>query len=402
MKTKYLIIGAGITGCTVARLLQMQGEHDVILLEANDEAGGLSRTKQIGPHVLDTGGGHFLCTRYQEVYDFIFAHLPESEFNRFERVSKVELDGEIIDYPVEFNLWQLSEQRGKAYIESCFQAGEITGHPQPTDFEEWIRWKLGDKIADGYMLPYNRKIWGVEPGEMDIDWLSKLPRVDTEAIRKSWENRHSDRARMPSHEYFYYPREGGFQRIFDAISAPVRDKIWLSKSVGRLEHHGEYWRINDEVDTEVVINTAPWPAIHNAIVNHPDLDRSISRIQTSALVVSLYEEPYEHDWHWLYISSDALPHHREFFIHNFAPHSAHNGLYRETNLKRWSHQTGEIFSWVNDAAYPIPVRGHAAAIRNILDTYAEKKLYGLGRWGQHSYFNSDVCIREAMLFVKRL
>ena len=171
MRVKYVIIGAGITGCTVARLLKMRGEEDVVLLEAEKEPGGLCRTKQIGRHTLDLGGGHFLCSRYPDVYDFVFAHIPRSEFNHFVRVSKIALDGEVIDYPVEFNLWRLSEERGRAYFESCLAAGELEGRPAPTSFEEWIRWKLGDRIAESYMLPYNRKIWGVEPHEMDIDWL---------------------------------------------------------------------------------------------------------------------------------------------------------------------------------------------------------------------------------------
>ena len=391
-----------MTGCVLARLLQLKGEEDVVLLEANEEPGGLCRTKQIGSHVLDIGGGHFLCTKYQEVYDFIFSHIPEKEFHRFERVSKVQVEGEIIDYPVEHNLWQLSEQLGKTYVDSCLHAGEIQGRPQPQHFEEWIRWKLGDRIADHYMLPYNRKIWGVEPDEMDIDWLSKLPRVDTDSILESWKNRHSDRARMPSHAYFYYPREGGFQRIFDAVSEKVANKIWLSKPVRKMEFQGDRWHINDEIHADVVVNTAPWRRIHSTVVNAPDLGDSITKLRESSLVVSLYEESYSHDWHWLYLASESIPHHREFFIHNFAPHSAPNGLYRETNLQRWKPGHGEQFSWINDAAYPIPLRGHSAAIQRLLEAYRSMKLFGVGRWGQHAYFNSDVCIREAMLFVNNL
>ena len=67
----YLIIGAGMSGISFARLLQLSGEHNFIVLEAEDEPGGLCRTKQINGHFLDIGGGHFLCTRYPEVYDLI-------------------------------------------------------------------------------------------------------------------------------------------------------------------------------------------------------------------------------------------------------------------------------------------------------------------------------------------
>ena len=402
MKTKFLVVGAGITGCAVARLLQQRGEHDVILLEAEAEPGGLCRSKQIGGHVLDLGGGRFLCTRFPEVYDFIFSHLPRTEFRHFERVSKIALDGEVIDYPIEFNLWQLSPEKGRAYLESCLAAGEVDGRPQPSNFEEWIRWKLGDRIAEGYMLPYNRKIWGVEPEEMDVDWLAKLPRMDTAAILASWRDRRFDRSRMPSHETFYYPREGGFQRIFDAIAATVREKIWLGCPVTRLEHIGDGWRVNDEIDAEIVVNTAPWPAIHAAAGDDQLLHDAVARLKISSIVVSLHEESYTHDWHWCYYPDESLRFHREFFIPNFAPQSAPGGVYRETNAKRWLSGQGEIFSHVNAAAYPVPVRGHAAAIRAVCEHYAARRLYGVGRWGQHAYHNSDVCIREAMHLVETL
>ena len=53
----YLIIGAGISGVTFARLLQLSGNTNFKIVEAQDQPGGLCRTKQIGDYVLDTGGG---------------------------------------------------------------------------------------------------------------------------------------------------------------------------------------------------------------------------------------------------------------------------------------------------------------------------------------------------------
>jgi len=237
---------------------------------------------------------------------------------------------------------------------------------------------------------------------MDVDWLAKLPRMDTGAILASWRERGFDRSRMPSHQTFYYPREGGFQRIFDAIAATVREKIWLERPVTRLEYRGGLWRVNDEIDAEIVINTAPWPAIHAAAGDDPVLREAIARLKISSIVVSLHEESYTHDWHWCYRPDESLRFHREFFIPNFAPQSAPGGVYRETNARRWLAGQGEIFSHVNAAAYPVPVRGHAAAIRVVCEHYAGRRLYGVGRWGQHAYHNSDVCIREAMHLVEAL
>ncbi|MFZ5788745.1 MAG: protoporphyrinogen/coproporphyrinogen oxidase [Acidobacteriota bacterium] len=402
MKVRYLIVGAGISGCAAARLLQLRGDEDFFILEAEGEPGGLCRTRRIGPHVLDIGGGHFFCTRYPEVREFVFAHLPEQEFRLWDRVSKIEIEGETIDYPIEFNLWQLSPGKGRRYLESALRTGEVEGQAPPASFAEWIRWRLGTEIAENYMLPYNRKLWGVEPEEMDVDWLAKTPRVDTGAIRESFLLRDSLRSRMPSHERFYYPREGGFQRIFDAISAPVANRISLRDPLRTLERRDGVWRVNGAIDAEVVISTVPWSTVHAAEEGDPRLREHLARLRCTSLVVSLHEESYDHHWHWLYRPDESLRHHREFFIHNFAPHSATGGVYRETHGRRWRGDEGEVFSYLNPIAYPIPVRGHAAAVGEVAGHYAAQRLYGLGRWGQHQYFNSDVCIREAMRLVAGL
>ena len=85
MTYNYIIIGAGITGVTAARQLPQSGVERILVLEAGPEIGGLCRTKNIRGHVsLDVGGGHFLCTKHPEVYDFIFEHLAKSEFNHFD------------------------------------------------------------------------------------------------------------------------------------------------------------------------------------------------------------------------------------------------------------------------------------------------------------------------------
>ena len=42
----------------------------------------LCRTKKIGGHTLDIGGGHFLCTKYDHVYKFIFNHIGVENFNK--------------------------------------------------------------------------------------------------------------------------------------------------------------------------------------------------------------------------------------------------------------------------------------------------------------------------------
>lgn len=404
---EYLVIGAGVSGVTTARLLQLKGIDDVLILEADSEPGGLCRTRVVDGHVLDIGGGHFLCTRFPEVYEFIFSHIPRAEFNFFERVSKIRLPGALIDYPIESNLWQLPLDEQVAYLASIARSGEQRGDAAPVNYEQWVRWKLGDRIADHYLLPYNQKIWGVEPHEMDIDWLHKIPRFDLEEMIRASLSRTSDNAKMPSHAGFFYPKSGGFQTIFNAIAAPVQSKIVLNEPVRSVARRHDRWLVNGRYAARSVINTAPWPDLFDALGRPESLVRAMARLRHNTLVVSLFDEEFDHDWHWLYDPGLDIPHHREFFISNFAPHSRRGGVFRETNFARWSApQSGAVsrplYEHVNRAAYPIPVIGHAQAIREVLRYFEPMRLYGVGRWGQWQYFNSDVCIREAMNLVAKI
>ena len=397
----YLIIGAGITGVSVARLLQKRGCDNFLIIEAENEAGGLCRTKKIDGHVVDIGGGHFLFSVYPEVYEFVFSHIPKNNFNRFDRVTKIKIAEHIIDYPIESNLWQLPMNMQIKYLISAVQSGEVLGKSEPKNYEQWIRWKLGDCVADNYMIPYNKKIWGVDPKKMDIDWLHKIPRLNTEEIVRSCLSHMSDKNKFPTHIHFYYPKIGGFQKIFDAIYKRVESKIKLNEPIKSLAYKKDYWMINNQYKAKVIINTAPWIYIYKALGNPKVISKPMKILKANEIVVSLWEKPYSHDWHWLYVPDLSIEHHREFFISNFALDSKPGGYFSETNISRWKGKKS-LYDYRNRYAYPIPVTGHSKAIKTVLEYFEPMNLYGVGRWGQWKYFNSDICIWEAMKLVNRM
>jgi protoporphyrinogen oxidase len=157
-KYKYIILGAGPSGLAFAHTLLMRGETSFIVLEKEPVAGGLCRSLNIDGAPLDVGGGHFLDVKLSQVLDLLFRFLPRNEWNEYERISRINLKGNTIDYPLEANLWQLPLHDQLNYLESIAQAGCIRKQEMPESFEDWIRWKLGDRIANDYMLPYNKKL----------------------------------------------------------------------------------------------------------------------------------------------------------------------------------------------------------------------------------------------------
>lgn len=402
---EYIIIGAGITGVTLCKKFREAGISNILVLEAEDRPGGLCRTEEIDGHQLDTGGGHFFHTKYPEVFQYVFSHLPENEFRYYKRVSKIALGGVTIDYPVESNIWQLPLKQQISYLISVIRNGESQNKPEPENYEEWVRWKLGDAICDNYMIPYNEKLWGVKLNEMDCDWLYKIPQVNVEEVLKYSLERQADVNKFPAHIHFYYPKKGGFQKIVDALAEDEKPFIQLKTCVEKLKYQDNRWIINNQWEAKHVVNTVPWNSLYNALGEPAELSAYFQKIQYNRLMISLYEKEYSHDWHWRYIPDAGTTYHREFYIHNFAEASKENGVYLESNLKRYMENPLQydgklIYEVRTGAAYPIPVIGHKNAIKNILEYYKPKNLFGVGRWGQHQYQNADVSMYEAMKFVK--
>ena len=56
---KYLILGAGPAGLTVANMLKQKGITDFLVLEREATAGGLCRSVDVDGAPFDIGGGHF-------------------------------------------------------------------------------------------------------------------------------------------------------------------------------------------------------------------------------------------------------------------------------------------------------------------------------------------------------
>ena len=56
---KYLILGAGPAGLSVAAKLKQYGEKSFLVLEKEQEAGGLCRSTTVDNAPFDIGGGHF-------------------------------------------------------------------------------------------------------------------------------------------------------------------------------------------------------------------------------------------------------------------------------------------------------------------------------------------------------
>ena len=392
---KYLILGAGPAGLACANLLKERGEESFLVLEKEQEAGGLCRSCMVGGYPIDMGGGHFLDTRVSDAQQYILKFMPESEWDRYPRATMIDMYGTIIDNPIEAHIWQLPLEEQVEYIKSVAYAGANTGEQIPEDFVSWIRWKLGDRIADNYMLPYNQKMFGKDLSRLGTYWLYKLPSVNLEDTILSCLERKMH-GNYPAHTEFFYPKKHGFGEVWLRMAEAVQDKIRYGVTVNSLDVENRL--VNGEYQAEIIINTLPWTEFETILNCETDVVDACKKFAYTSLEVKHFTEDSPEGYQWVYYPDPKLPYHRKFYRGGYLK-GAHGG-YFETNMERADMVNEEAapdaWRYVNKYAYPCNTIDKPEKIARVLAFMKSKQIYGLGRWGEWEHLNADVVVDHAM------
>ena len=392
---KYLILGAGPSALTLAAKLIEKGIKDIIILEKETEAGGLCRSREVDGSPFDIGGGHFLDVRRPAVTEFLFRFMSENEWDRYERDSRIDLKGRIIGSPIEANIWMLDTDTQVKYLKSIAEAGSVSGAPMPDRFTDWIYWKLGNRIAEDYMLPYNKKMFGEELDSLGTYWLEKLPDVSFEDTLRSCLE-HKAYARQPGHAEFYYPKRYGYGELWRRIADSLGDRLKTGVAAEKLDIAER--SVNDEYKADVIVNTVPWTDFKEIKGASTDLIERIGKLKHSSIVTEYHKERMDTTAHWIYYPDEEKRFHRILVRHNFCPGS--KGYWTETNLNRYRESENEHF--VNKYAYPLNTIGKNEIMTDILSEMGEHGIIGLGRWGEWQHYNSDVVAERALLLAEKL
>ena len=397
---RFLILGAGPSGLTVANTLLDRGVDDFIVLEKEDEAGGLCRSEEVDGSPLDTGGGHFLDVRRPSVNEFLFRFLPESEWDIYERDSRIRVNGQMVSHPLEANIWQMDIDTQIEYLMSISKAGCVTGKPMPSSFVEWIRWKLGDKISDDYMIPYNTKMFGDELNELGTYWLNKLPDVSFEDTLRSCLE-HRAYAKQPGHARFYYPKKYGYGELWKRMAARLEDRIIYNASASVIDFDDHLVETVDGriFEGQTIITTVPWPGFKALRGMPSSVFERIKDLKYTGVVISYCGDTLDSKAHWIYEPSPDKDYHRLLLRHNFCPGS--KGYWKETRIGRFRDEEGMIL-FTNEYAYPLNTRNKPEIMDELIKWSESRGVYAVGRWGEHEHYNSDAVVERSIQLAERL
>ena len=130
----------------------------VVLLESEDQVGGLARTLRFGDFRFDIGG-HRFHSRWPEITQWVLEVL-DGDAAEVPRRSRIRLDGRYVDYPLRFpnalaafNPWQAT----RILASYLWAASPRLRRRLDVSFEDWIVRRFGRSLYDISSSPTPRR-----------------------------------------------------------------------------------------------------------------------------------------------------------------------------------------------------------------------------------------------------
>lgn len=180
----YLIVGSGLTGATIARILFDKG-FKVLIIERRSHWGG-----NVYDHVHESGirvhtyGPHYFRTSDEKIWQFVNRF---SSFYNYVASVKSLIDGQYENWPVAASY--INRHIGLNWKPS-FQN-------KPRNFEEAALSLMPELIYSKFVRGYNIKQWGVDPKTLSSQLIKRFD------VRND-----DDERLMPKHKFQGLPENG--------------------------------------------------------------------------------------------------------------------------------------------------------------------------------------------------
>lgn len=176
MKSKFLIIGSGLSGTVLANQLSKALDCTIEIWDERNHIGGNCFTKkdeatgimvhEYGPHIFNTDN--------RKVWDFVNSFM---EFRPYIHRVKAMSNGKVYSLPVNLQtinqLFQktFTPAEAKDFLETL--ADKSIDNPQ--NFEEQALRFIGKQLYEAFFYGYTKKQWGCEPTELPASILKRIP-----------------------------------------------------------------------------------------------------------------------------------------------------------------------------------------------------------------------------------
>ncbi|AJD05854.1 protoporphyrinogen/coproporphyrinogen oxidase [Campylobacter lari] len=410
---KICVIGAGVSGMSIARLLK--DDFEVEVLEKESVVGGIARTKDINGIAYHVNGGHCFASRYLDVKEFVFKNvLAEDQWNTYSKSTKILFKNHWISGPIENSVLEIDKfdpnlafQITKEMFSASYEKGE--------NLEEWFINHFGPTLAKEYFIPYNTKIWGIEPKNMDSVWTvddkqMKLPIPTKKNFYDSLIHKKS-MDKMVEADGYHYPKTNNQNTFIEAIGKDVN--ILLEYPVKSIEKKNLKWIINGEKEYDLIINTSPLDMLVEVLSDVPsDIEKHFRNLKFNRVSNVLCETDGSVDFTWAYIPDKDIGIHRTINIGTFfTPNKnyclaermgSHSIEYFEKEIKKLPYLKNIVGHNITEHAYVVFDLNYKQSKEEAIKYLNSLNIISHGRFGEWEYYNMDVCIKRSIDLAKSI
>ena len=224
MKTKYLIVGAGISGLTFANY----SDDDYLIVEKEKEVGGYCRTVKRNGYTWDFGG-HFFHFKTDEFKKKFIDKMKQEDIIYNNKCTKILYKGKFIDFPFQTNIHQLEKDE---FIDCLYDLFNKSEKEKYDNFLDMLYGKFGKSIVEKFLKPYNEKLYATDLRNLDVDAMGRFfPYADKEAIINNMKN-----SKVNSYNStFLYPKNGAGSFIEILYNNLDKNKVLLNTKVESID-----------------------------------------------------------------------------------------------------------------------------------------------------------------------
>jgi protoporphyrinogen oxidase len=234
-----LVLGGGPAGLTAAYLLERAG-RDALVLEAEDQVGGLAKTVESDGYRFDLGGHRFF-TKSVEV-DELWHEILGEEFLLRPRMSRIYWNNRYLDYPLRGT--DVIRKLGPVELARCMASylrAAVRRNKVDDSLEDWVSNRFGKRLFELFFKSYTEKVWGVPTSEIRAEWAAQRIKGLSffSAAKAAFFGNKGNKVKSLISE-FNYPRFGPGQ-MWDAMTLAIEDEggeVRLEARVTRIELAG--------------------------------------------------------------------------------------------------------------------------------------------------------------------
>jgi len=401
--TPTVIIGAGISGVTVAKRLASM----CLVLEATQVAGGLSTQYPSGDYWFDYGGHYFHFQDKEAVKDYVETF---HQFKQYNRDSKAYLLNRFIPFPVQFHLSHFPKRTARAILNEILKRRDT----EAVNLYDHLRGSFGATLFHLFFEPFMSKYYGYDlrlmAARMD---RGSIPVPDHDTVRQGFEGKKFTAGYNP---VFFYPQKG-LRAFFDDYAREAEDNIHFGQKV--MEIDLEKKTVHTEGNLyhyDQLVSTMPLKNLLTCVKQKTWFPDPGQLTHTSTLICNVVLKKKRRRFHWLYLPERRIP----FYRAGYYPAHEYPVCYLEKSLPPGTNydpravqeeiaftleelrlvETGSDIVHTDLKLIPISYiifdLNWRATVPAILQTLRQHDVYSIGRYGAWTYSSMSDDIQTAL------